>query len=142
MRLVELVWDDRVLDQKLEGNDPEGVFVGGFEDDRAGGSGLLDLQPAGGTKAPAIARLESGETELGHGSAEVIAQGLRGCKKGSVDDAANGVDAMVFGSCLAATRPVKARHGFAAADVERLAENVFAAVLDGFDGGHWDAFSC
>jgi hypothetical protein len=139
---VELVWDDGVLDQKLERNDLEGVFVGGFEDDRAGGSSLLDLQPAGGTEAPAIARLKSGETELRHGGAEVVAQSLGGCKKGSVDDAADGVNTMVFGSRLAATGPVKARHRFAAADVERLAENVFAAVLDGFDGGHRDAFSC
>ena len=43
MALVELAGDDGVLDQKLERNDLEGVFVGGFEDDRASGSGLLDL---------------------------------------------------------------------------------------------------
>jgi hypothetical protein len=137
MRLVELVWDDRVLDQKLEGNDLEGVFVGGFEDDRAGGSGLLDLQPASGTDAPPIAGLESCETELGHGGAEVVAQGLGGCKEWSVDEAADGVDAVVVRARLAAACAVKARHGFAAADVERLAENVFAAILDGFDGGHF-----
>src|SRR6266576_1073369 len=47
MALVELAGDNCVLDQKLERNDLEGVFVRGFEDDRARGSGLLDLQPAG-----------------------------------------------------------------------------------------------
>ena len=73
---MELVGNDSVLDQKLEGNDLQRVLVGGFEDDWAGGAGLLDLQPAGGTDAPAIARFETGETELGHGGAEVIAQRL------------------------------------------------------------------
>jgi hypothetical protein len=135
--LLKLVWDDGVLDQKLEGDDLEGVFVGGFEDDRAGGSGLLDLQPTGGTDAPAIAGLESGESELGHRSAEVVAQSPGGCKKGSVDDAADGVDAVVFGSRFTTAGAVKAGHGFAATDVERLAEDVFAAVLDGFDGRHF-----
>jgi hypothetical protein len=139
--LVKLIWDDGVLDQQFEGNDFESVFVGGFEDDRAGGSGLLDLQPAGGTDAPAIAGLEPGESELGHRSGEVVAQCLGGCKKGSVDDAADGVDAVVFGARLATTCAVKTRHGFAATDVERLAEDVFAAILDGFDGGHQDKFS-
>src|SRR3981189_224589 len=72
--LVELTGDDGVLDQKLEGNDPEGVFVGGFEDDRAGGSGLLDLQPAGGTDAPPVAGFEASETELRPRGAEIVGQ--------------------------------------------------------------------
>jgi hypothetical protein len=131
-----MVGDDSVLDKKLEGDNLEGVLVGGFEDDRAGRSGLLDLKPAGSTDAPAIARLETGETELGHGGAEVVAQRLGGCEERCVDDAADCVDAVVFGACLAAARAVKARHGLTAADVERLAEDVFAAVLDGFYGGH------
>jgi len=133
---VELAGDDRVLDQELEWDDLECVFVGGFEDDRARGSSLLNLQPAGGTDAPAVAGLEAGETELGHGGTEVVAQGLGGFKEWSVNDAADGVDAMVFGARLAAPRAVKARHGFAAADVEGLAQDVFAAVFDGFNGGH------
>jgi hypothetical protein len=136
MALVELAGDHGVLDQELERYDLEGVFVGGFEDDGAGGSGLLDLQPAGGTDAPAVAGFEAGEAELRHGSAEVVTQGLGGGEEGGVDDAADGVDAVVFGACLAAARAVKARHGLTAADVERLAQDVFAAVLDGFYGGH------
>jgi hypothetical protein len=136
MSLVELAGDDSVLDQKLERNDLECVFVGGFEDDRAGGSSLLDLQPAGGTDAPAVAGFEASETELRHGSAEIVAQSLGGFKEWSVDDAADGVNAMVFGASFATAGAVKARHGLAAADVERLAEDIFAAVLDGFNGGH------
>ena len=136
MELVELAGDDRVLDQKLEWDDLEGVFVGGFEDDRAGGSSLLNLQPAGGTDAPAVAGFEAGETELGHGGAEIVAEGFGGFKEWSVYDAADSVDAVVVGTGLAATGAVEAGHRLAAADVERLTENVLAAVFDGFDGGH------
>jgi hypothetical protein len=136
MALVELAGDDGVLNQELERYDLEGVFVGGFEDDGAGGSYLLDLQPAGSTDAPAVAGFEAGKAELRHGSAEVVAQGLGGGEKGGVDNAADGVDAVVVGAGLAAAGAVEAGHGFATADVERLAEDVFAAVLDGFYGGH------
>jgi hypothetical protein len=135
--LVELAGYDGVLDQKLERNDFESVFVGGFEDDRASGSGTLDVEPAGGADTPAVAGFEAGETELGHGGAEIVSEGFGGFEKGRVDDAADGVNAMVFGACLATAGAVKARHGFAAADIEGLAEDVFAAVLDGFDGGHF-----
>jgi hypothetical protein len=134
--LVKLAGDDSVLDQKLERNDPEGVFVGGFEDDRAGGSSLLDLQPAGCTDAPAVSGFEAGEAELGHGSAEVVAEGFGGRKERSIDDAADGVDAVVVGAGLATAGAVEAGHGLATADVEGLAKNVSAAVFDGFDGGH------
>src|SRR5260370_24692337 len=81
MGLVKLAGDDGVLNQKLEWHDLEGVFVGGFEDDRAGGPGLLDLQPAGSTDAPAVAGFEASETELRHGGTEVVAQGLGGFKE-------------------------------------------------------------
>jgi hypothetical protein len=138
---MELAGDDRVLDQKLERNDLEGVFVGGFEDDRTGGSGTLDVEPAGGADTPAVAGFEAGETELRHGGAEVVAQSLGGLKEWSVDDAADGVDAMVFGARLAAACAVEARHGLAAADIEGLTQDVFAAVFDGFDSGHQDKFS-
>jgi len=136
MALVELAGDDGVLDQKLERNDLEGVFVSGLEDDRAGGSGLLDLEPAGRADAPAVAGFEAGEAKLRQRGTEIVAQSLGGFKEWSVDDAADGVDAMVFGARLATARAVKTRHRLAAADVERLAEDVFTAVLDGFDGGH------
>ena len=53
---MELGRDDGVLDKKLEGNDLERVLVSCFEDDGAGGSSLLNLQPAGSADAPAVAR--------------------------------------------------------------------------------------
>ena len=74
MRLVKFTGDDRVLNEKLKGNDPEGVLVGGFEDDGAGGSGLLDLEPARGADTPAVAGFQAGEAELEHGGDEVVAE--------------------------------------------------------------------
>ena len=129
---MKLAGDDGVLDQKFEGNDFEGVLVSGFENDRAGCPGLLDFQPTGSTDAPAVAGFEPGETELGHGRAEVVAEFPGGFKEGRVDDAADSVDAEVIGAGLAAARAVEAGHGFAAAGVERLAENIFSAGFDGF----------
>ncbi len=125
--LVELGGDDSVLNEELEGDDLEGVLVGGFEDDGAGGSGLLDLQPAGGADAPAVSGFEAGEAVLGHGGGEIVAEGLGGGEERGVDDAADGVDAVVVGAGLAAAGAVEAGHGLAAAGVEGLAEDVFAA---------------
>jgi hypothetical protein len=134
--LMQLAGDHGVLNKEFEGNDLEGVLVGGFEDDGACGSGLLDLKPAGGTDTPAISGFEASEAELRHGGAEVIAESLRGFEKRRVDDAADSVDAVVVGAGLATASAVEAGHGLAAADVQGLAEDVFTTVFDGFDGGH------
>jgi len=136
LALVELRGDHSVLDEELERNDSEGVLVGRFEDDGARSTGLLDLEPASGTDAPAVSGFEAGETELRHGRAEIVAERLRGFEEGRVDDTADGVDTVVVGTGLAAAGAVEAGHGLAAAGVERLAEDVFATVSDGFGGGH------
>jgi hypothetical protein len=133
---MKLAGDDGVLNEEFEGNDLEGVLVGSFEDDGAGGSRLLDLEPAGGADTPAISGFEAGEAELWHGCAEVIAESLGGFEKRRVDDAADSVDAVVVGAGLATASAVEAGHRLAAADVQGLAEDVFTAVFDGFDGGH------
>jgi hypothetical protein len=134
--LVELAGDDRVLDEELEWNDLERVFVGGFEDDGAGGSNPLDLEPSGRADAPAVAGFEAGKTKLRHRSAEVVAESLGGFEKRSVDDAADRVDAVIVRAGLATAAAVEAGHGFAAADVKGLAEDVLAAVFDGFNFRH------
>jgi hypothetical protein len=139
--LVKFAGDDRELDQQFEGNYLEGVLVGRFEHHRARCSRLLNLKPAGCADAPAIAWLEAGEAVLRHGRREVVAQGLRSREEGLVDDAADGVDAEVIGSSLAAAGAVKAGHGVAAAGVEGLAEYIFSAGLVGFDGGHGPSLS-
>jgi hypothetical protein len=136
MGLVELTGDNGVLDKEFEGNNLEGIFVGGFEDDGASSAGLLDLEPARGTDTPAVSGFEAGEAKLRHGSAEIIAEGFGGFEEGSVDDAADGVDAIVVGAGFATAGAVEAGHGLATADVERLTKDVFAAVFDGFYGGH------
>ena len=130
--LVELFGDDGVLDEEFEGNDLEGGFVGGFEEDGAGCSGLLYLEPARGTDAPAVAGFEAGEAELGHGRGEVVAERLGGVEEGCVDDATDGVDAEVVGTGLAAAVAIKAGHRGAAAGGQGLAKNIFAA---GFNFG-------
>jgi hypothetical protein len=139
--LVELGRDDRVLNQELERDDPEGVLVGGFKDDGAGGSGLLDLQPAAGTDAPVIAGFKAGKTKLRHRGAEIVAESLGGLEERSIDDAADCVDAVVVGAGLAAAGAVEAGHRLATADIKRLAEDILAAVLDGFDARHKTLFS-
>jgi hypothetical protein len=135
-RLVELVGDDCVLNEEFEGNDLQGVLVGGFEDDGAGSAGLLNLKPARRADAPAVAWLQTSEAELRHGGAEIVAERLGGSQEGLVDQAADRVDTVVFGAGLAAAGTVEAGHGFAATDIEGLAKNIFAAVFDGFYGGH------
>jgi hypothetical protein len=51
---VELAGDDGVLNEKFEGDDLQRVLMRGFEDDGARSAGLLDLEPARSTDAPAI----------------------------------------------------------------------------------------
>ena len=74
--LVELAGNDGVLNEELERHDFEGVFVGGFEDNGAGCSSLLHLQPSRGTDAPAIAGLQAFKAKLRHGGAQVITECL------------------------------------------------------------------
>jgi hypothetical protein len=133
---MELAGDDGVLDEEFERNNLEGVLVGGFKDDGAGSACLLNLKPACGTDTPAVTGFESSEAVMRHGGAEVVAENLRRREEGSVDDATDGVDTVVVGAGLTTAGAVEARHGLAATDVEGLAEDVFATVFDGFDGGH------
>ena len=137
--LVEPVRDYGVLDQQFERDDLEGGLVGGFEDDGAGGSGLLDLEPAGGADTPAVAGSEAGESVLRHGCAEIVAKGLGDAEELFIDDAADGVDTEVVGACVATVVAVEAGRRIlrlAAADVERLAEDVATAGFDGFGDRH------
>ena len=97
---MQLVGDDGVLDEEFEGDDFEGCLVGGFEHHRAGGAGLLHLQPPRGADAPAVAGFEAGEAVLRHGRGEVVAEDLGDGKEGFVDQAADGMDAEVFGAVM------------------------------------------
>jgi hypothetical protein len=129
-----------VLDENLEGNDLEGVLVGGLEDDGTSGSGLLDLEPARGTDAPAVARFEAGKAVLWHGRDEIVAKRTGRLEEGLVDDAADGVEANVVGPGVAASVAVEASHGLAATGLERLAEDIAGGRLDRLGGGHEISF--
>jgi hypothetical protein len=133
---VELGGDHRILNEQLERDDFEGVLMCRFKNDRAGSTGLLDLEPACRTDTPAIARLEAGKAKLRHRCAEVVAKSLGRVQKCPVDDAADSMDTVVFGAGLATACAIEAGHRLAPACVERLAENVLAAVSDRFDGRH------
>jgi hypothetical protein len=119
------------LDEKFKGNDAEGVLVGSFEDNRAGCSGLLDLEPTGGTDAPSVAGLESGESVLRHRGGEIVAEGFGGGEEWSVDDAADGVDAEVVGAGVATAVAVEAGHGLASTGGQGLAKDVAGGVFYG-----------
>lgn len=124
---MELVGNHGVLDKQLEWYDLQRGLVGSFQDYRTGGSGFLDLEPTRGADAPAVTGLETRESMLRHGGREVIAEGLRGVEEGSIDDAANGVDAEVVNASFAAAGSIEASHGVAAAGGEGLAEDIVAA---------------
>ncbi len=109
---MELRGDDGVLDEELEGDDFEGVLVGGFEDDRAGGSGSLDCEPALSADTPTVAGFEALETVLRHRCNEVVAESAGGFEEGLVDDAADGVYAVVVRAGIAAAVAVEAGVGF------------------------------
>jgi hypothetical protein len=132
------------LDEKFKGNDAESVLVSCFEDDRAGCSGPLDLEPAGGTDAPAVAGLEAGESVLRHGGGEIVAERFGGGEEWGVDDATDGVDTEIVGAGVAAAVAVEAGHRLAATGGQRLAEYVAGGVFDGlFDGhGELSVLSC
>jgi len=134
-RLVQGLRDDGVVDENLEGHYSQGGLVRGFEDDGASGPGALYLQPAGGTDAPAVSGLEPCESILRHGGAQVVAKLFGDAQKVFADDAADGVETEVFGAGLAAAGPVEAGHGLAAADIERLPQDILTARLCGFADG-------
>ena len=82
-----------MLNQEIEGNDLQRVLVGGLKDDRTGRSGLLHLQPARGTDAPAVAGLEPRKAILRERRGKIVAERLGGGEERRIDNAANGVDA-------------------------------------------------
>jgi len=131
---VELRGDDGVLDEKFEGDDFEGVLVGGFEDDRAGGTGSLDCEPTLSADTPAVAGFEALESILRHRCNEVVAESAGGFEEGLVDDAADGVDAVVVRAGVATAVAVEAGcrvSGLAATGGEGLAENIASGCFYG-----------
>ena len=108
----------------------------GFENNRTTRTGLLNLQPPRSTNAPPVAGFETRETVLGHGSDEIVAERACGFEEGLVDDATDRVNAAVVGAGVAATVAIEAGHRLAAADFERLSEDISRGGLDRFGGRH------
>jgi len=124
------------LTKDLEGDDLEGGLVGGFEDDGAGCSGLLDLEPASGADAPAVAGAEAGESILRHWCGEIVAELPGDAEEVFGDDTADSVDAEVVRAGITAAVAIEAGDGIAAAELEWLAEHVAGGGFDGFGGCH------
>src|SRR5665213_3608711 len=113
MRLVELVWNDGVLDQQFEWDNFKSVLMRRFEDDGAGRSRLLHLEPASSADAPAIPRLEAAEAILRHRRRKIVAQRFAGSQKAFVYDAADGVYSKIGRAGVAAAVAEEAGHGAA-----------------------------
>lgn len=128
LKLVQGFRNDGVLKEEFKRDDFQGALVGGFEHDRASGTGLLHLEPACGADAPAVAGAEAGEAEMGHRCGEVIAQACGGLKELGGDDAADRMQAEIFGGGVAARVAEEAGDWVGAADLEGLAEYVFLRV--------------
>jgi hypothetical protein len=134
--LVQSFGDDGVLEEGFEGNDLKCGLVGGFEDDRAGSSGLDYLQPAGGADAPLVAGVEAGEPVLWHGGGEVVAQASRDGEELFGDDAANSMNAEVVRTGVAAAVTIEAGERVEAAGFQGLAEHVLLRGELRVNGSH------
>jgi len=122
--LVQRLGDDGELEQDVEGDDLKRSFVGGFEHDGAGCSGLVNLKPATGADAPAVAFFEPREAVLRHGGGEIVAQARRGCEELLRNDAADSVNAEIVGPGVAASIAKEPGDGVCAAGFERLPEHI------------------
>jgi hypothetical protein len=118
---VKGVWDDGVFDEDLKRNDAEGSFVRSFKHDRAASSGLLNLEPASGAEAPAVAGFEAGKAELRHRGREIVAELTGDAEEFLSNNAADGVDPEVVRSRLTAAGAVETSHRLAPADLKGLA---------------------
>src|SRR5262245_54976972 len=103
---------DSVLLQLLEGDDLQGHRVRGLEHDLRRAAGVERLLPALGAQAPAIARLQALEAELGHGRAEVVAARLGEGEELPRHHGTDRVQAGILAAGVAAAVAVEAGQGF------------------------------
>lgn len=85
---------------------------------------LFGLSPAIGTQAPAIARFQAGEAELGPRCDQVIAALTGKSEEGFGDTSAHRVRATVVSAGVTAAVAKKAGDGIGTAGLERLAKDV------------------
>jgi len=110
--------------QLLERHDLQGHRVGRLEHDLRCGVGVQRLLPACRAQAPAIARLQPGETVFRHGRGQVVAPGLGEGQELGRHDGANRVQAHVLAAGIAAAITIEAGQRGEGAGLQRSAQHV------------------
>src|SRR5690606_37941753 len=110
--------------QEIERHDLERALVRAFQDHARRHAVLVRLEPTGGAKAPAVARLQARETVLGHRRREVVAAEARELEELPRDPDADRMRAEILVARVAAAVAEEAGTGTLAAGLERLAEDV------------------
>jgi len=91
-------------------------------------SGLVGLQPPSGADGPSISRLQSGESVLGQGGAEVVADGLLMLEELRRHDGTHGVGAEIIGARRRVAISIEAGQRLHPAHVELAAEHIALVV--------------
>src|SRR5216683_4640183 len=115
---------DRVFLQQIERHDFEGRFMRRGESHPGCAAGLESFLPALGAQAPAVARLQPGEPGGRDRRRQIVAGSARKRQEFGIDPGADGMEADILGTGLAAAGPVEPGQRFCAAFGELLAENI------------------
>jgi hypothetical protein len=108
----------------FEGDEFEGVDVGGFEDDWGCEVCFEGFGPARDAEAPVVAGFEAWEVVFGDGGGEVVAAAAGELEEFGGHDGADGVEACVIGAGAAVAVAVEAGEGGGAAGLEGGSEDV------------------
>lgn len=108
----------------FEGDELEGVDVGGFENDWWSEIRFEGFGPAGNAEAPAIAGIEPGKLVFGDRGGEIVAAGLREEEEFFRHDGADRVEALVIRTRTAVAVAVESGERGSAAGLERGSEDV------------------
>ena len=98
--------------------------MGRAQDDFRSTVMLERLLPARRAQTPLVTRLQPGETPLGMRRAQVIACGLRECKKCFGHDYTNRVHPFIVDTTLTTSRAIEACDRIARTQLQRLAEHI------------------
>ena len=108
----------------FEGDEFEGVDVGGFEDDWGCEVGFEGFGPTRDAEAPVVAGFEAGEVVFGDGGGEVVAAAAGEEEEFFGHNGADGVEAFVIRAGAAVAVAVEAGERGGAAGLEGSSEDV------------------
>ena len=108
----------------FQGNEFEGVDVGGFEDDGGCFAGFEGFDPAGDAEAPVVSGLQAWKIVLFDGGGKVVAHGAAEFEEVSVGDDADGVKAFVIGTGAAVAIAIETGERGIAAGLQGLSKDV------------------